>query len=148
MKILEFQRLVDEETQVDGLLYQSHWRVLAAFINDFLLATSVLCFYVQTYNNERDTAPGKSRDSEVELVDMDRIGDSLRTSQAIWNRQSASSREARKAVVAISYVLGGSSASAEPQTYEDALPSAVPAEAVSYFPGEYSSAVSAQCTSY
>lgn len=80
MKILEFQRLVDEETQVDALLYQSHWRVSSAFINDFLLATSILCFYVQTYNNERDTAPSKSRDSEVELVDMDRIGDSLRTS--------------------------------------------------------------------
>lgn len=50
--------------------------------------------------------------------------------------------------MAISYVLGGSSASAEPQIYEDALPSAVPATAVSYFPGEYFSAVSAKCTSY
>lgn len=135
MKILEFQRLVDEETQVDGLLYQSRWRVSSAFINDFLLATSVLCFYAQTHNNEGDTAPGNSRDSKVELVDMDRIGDLLRTSQAIWSRQSANSREARKAVVAIRYVLGGSRASTEPHTSEEALPSAVPATAVSYFPG-------------
>ncbi|KAJ5498179.1 hypothetical protein N7453_007230 [Penicillium expansum] len=135
IEILEFQRLVDEETQVDGLLYQSRWRVSSAFINDFLLATSVLCFYVQAHNNERDTAPGNSRDSEVELVDIDRIGDLLRTSQAIWSRQSANSREARKAVVAISYVLDGSRASTEPYTSDVALPSAIPATAVSYFPG-------------
>ncbi|KAJ5416550.1 uncharacterized protein N7487_000100 [Penicillium crustosum] len=65
---------------------------------------------------------------------MDRIGDLLRTPQVAWNRQSANSREFRKAVVAISYVLGGSRASAEPQTSEDALPSTVPTTAVSYFP--------------
>lgn len=148
MKISEFQRLLDEETQVDGLLHQSRWRVSSAFINDFLLARNLLCFYVQAHNNERDTAPGNSRDPEVELVDMDRIGDLLRTSQAIWSQQSANSREARKAVVAISYVLGGSRASAEPQTSEDALPSAVPATAFSYFPGRYSSAVWAKWVSY
>lgn len=91
-----------------------------------------------THNNEGNTAPGNSRDSEVELVEMDRIGDLLRTPQVAWNRQSANSREFRKAVVAISYVLGGSRASAEPQTSEDALPSTVPTTAVSYFPGEYS----------
>ncbi|KAJ5398468.1 hypothetical protein N7465_008957 [Penicillium sp. CMV-2018d] len=135
MQILEFQRLVDEETQVGGLLYQSRWRVSSAFMNDFLLATSVLCFYVQAHGNEKETTAGSLRDSEVEPVDMDQIRDLLRTSQAIWSRQSANSREALKAVVALSYVLGGSRASTEPHTSEDALPSAVPATAVSYFPG-------------
>lgn len=148
MKILEFQRLVDEETQVDGLLYQSRWRVSSAFINEFLLATSILCFYVQTHNNERDTAPDNSGDSNVDLVDMDRIGGLLRKPQAIWSRQSADSREDREAVVAIGYVLGGSHASAEPQTSEDALPSAVPATACSYFPVRYSSAVWVKWMSY
>ncbi|KAJ5507139.1 hypothetical protein N7527_009282 [Penicillium freii] len=135
MQILEFQRLVDEETQVGGLLYQSRWRVSSAFINDFLLATSVLCFYVQTHDNEKETISGSFRDSEVEPVDMDQIKDLLRTSQAIWSRQSANLKEALKAVVALSYVLGGSRASTERHTSEDALPSAVPATAVSYFPG-------------
>lgn len=144
MQTLEFQRLVDEETQVGGLLYQSRWRVSSAFINDFLLATSVLCFYVQTHDNEKETTAGSFRDSEVEPVDMHQIRDLLRTSQAIWSRQSANSREALKAVVALSYVLDGSRASTEPHTSEDALPSAVPATAVSYFPGEYYSAFFAQ----
>ncbi|EAW07625.1 fungal specific transcription factor domain-containing protein [Aspergillus clavatus NRRL 1] len=134
MQILELQRLVDEETSADGLLYQSRWRVSSAFINDFLLATSVLCFYVQTHNKEQDTNLDNSRDSEVEL-DMDRIRSLLRTSQSIWCRQCASSREARKAVAALNYVLDDSRVRAELHTSEEASPSAVPATAVSYFPG-------------
>jgi hypothetical protein len=46
MKILELQRIVDDETQVDGLLYQSRWKVSSAFSNDFVLATSILCYYL------------------------------------------------------------------------------------------------------
>ncbi|CAG8900506.1 unnamed protein product [Penicillium egyptiacum] len=135
MQILELQRLVDEETQEEGLLYQSRWRVSSAFINDFLLATSVLCFYVQTHNREKDTHVGSLRDPEVELVDMDRIRDLLRTSQTIWSRQSANSREARKAVAALNYILDNSRLRPDLHTSEDVSPSAVPATAVSYFPG-------------
>jgi hypothetical protein len=139
MHILELQRLVDVETQEDGLLCQSRWRVSSAFINDFLLATSVLCFYIQTHSKEKDAKPGGFNDSEVELVDMDRIRDLLRISQTIWSRQSANSREARKAVAALNYILNDSRVRAEPHTSEYASVSAVPATAVSYFPCVYSS---------
>ncbi|KAJ5469873.1 Transcription factorfungi [Penicillium desertorum] len=135
MQILELQRLVDEETQEDGLLYQSRWRVSSAFINDFLLATSVLCFYIQTHSKEKDAKLGSFNEAEVELVDMDRIRDLLRISQTIWSRQSANSREARKAVAALNYILNDSRVRAEPHTAEYASVSAVPATAVSYFPG-------------
>ncbi|OQE24862.1 hypothetical protein PENFLA_c009G06993 [Penicillium flavigenum] len=135
MQILELQRLVDEETQEDGQLYQSRWRVSSAFINDFLLATSVLCFYIQTHSKEKDAKLGSFNDPEAELVDMDRIRGLLRISQTIWSRQSANSREARKAVAALNYILNDARVRAEAHTSEYASVSAVPATAVSYFPG-------------
>ncbi|GAW20123.1 hypothetical protein ANO14919_096190 [Xylariales sp. No.14919] len=135
MKILELQRLVDEETQTDGLLYQSRWRVSSAFINDFLLATSILCFCLQGHIDEQKAHIDDQRDTNSELVDMNRIRQLLKTSQAIWRRQCASSREARKAVTALRYVLGDSRVRLEPHVSEDILPAPFPAAALSYFPG-------------
>jgi hypothetical protein len=135
MQILELQRLIDEETQAGGLLYQSCWRVSSAFMNDFLLATSVLCFYLQTHNNEREKRLGSLRDFEVELVDMNKIRHLLRTSQAIWSRQGASSKEARKAVAALNYILGDSGVRPEPHMSEVAPPSSATATAAPFFPG-------------
>ncbi|RWA12412.1 hypothetical protein EKO27_g2691 [Xylaria grammica] len=97
----ELQRLVDEETQTDGLLYQSRWRVSSAFLNDFLLATSILCFCLQGHIDEQKAHIDDQTDTNSELVDMNRIRQLLKTSQAIWRRQCASSREARKAVTAL-----------------------------------------------
>ncbi|KAI0102474.1 fungal-specific transcription factor domain protein [Nemania sp. FL0031] len=136
MKILDLQRLVDEETQADGLLYQSRWRVSSAFINDFLLATSILCFYLQNHNTDKQKEqPGSSRDAELESVDMKKVRQLLKTSQAIWSRQCDNSREARKASAALRYVLGDSGVRPEPHSPEDVLPASFPAAAVSYFPG-------------
>ncbi|KAI1743174.1 fungal-specific transcription factor domain protein [Xylaria scruposa] len=123
MKILDFQRLVDEETQADGLLYYSRWRVSSAFINTFLLATSILC--KQQLDN--------SGDGELKSVYMTKTRQVLKTSQAIWSRQCASSREARKAVAALRYVLADSGVRSEANAFEDILHA--PAAAVSYFPG-------------
>ncbi|KAI1428753.1 fungal-specific transcription factor domain protein [Xylaria sp. FL1777] len=135
MKILEFQRLVDEETQVDGLLYQNRWRVSSALINDFLLATSILCFCLQNHTNKLKEEPDNPRDAELEPVDMDKVRQLLRTSQDIWSRQCATSVEARKAVAALRYVLRDSEVGSEPHVPEDVLPVSFPAAAVSYFPG-------------
>ncbi|KAI0429762.1 fungal-specific transcription factor domain protein [Xylaria sp. FL1042] len=136
MKILDFQRIVDEETQAeDGLLYQSRWRVSSAFINDFLLATSILCFCLQTHTDKKKEKLDASADAEPELVDLNKIRQLLRTSQDIWGRQCATSREARKAAAAIRYVLGDSGVRSEPRAPEDVLQASLPAAAVSYFPG-------------
>ncbi|KAJ5713463.1 fungal specific transcription factor domain protein [Penicillium malachiteum] len=132
MRILELQHLVDEETQIGGLLYQSRWRVSSAFINDFLLATSVLCLYVQTHHKKQGTTCGNSGVSEAG-PEMDRMKDLLRKSQVIWNRQSASSKEARKAVIALDYVLGDTLARIE-RSAKELSSAAVPTTSVSYFP--------------
>ncbi|KAI0857676.1 fungal-specific transcription factor domain protein [Xylaria cubensis] len=133
MKILDFQRLVDEETQTDGLLYYSRWRVSSAFINTFLLATSILCVCLQNYTDEQRQQLDNSGDGELKSVYMTKTRQVLKTSQAIWSRQCASSREARKAVAALRYVLADSGVRSEANAFEDLLQA--PAAAVSYFPG-------------
>nr|A0A089FQI6.1 RecName: Full=Pyrrolocin cluster transcription factor fsdR; AltName: Full=Pyrrolocin biosynthesis protein R [fungal sp. NRRL 50135]AIP87509.1 putative Zn2Cys6 transcription factor [fungal sp. NRRL 50135] len=135
MKILQLQRLVDEETQADGLLYQSRWRVSSAFINDFLLATSILCFCLQSHADEQKDTNRTSKDAEAAPVDIEEIRQLLNTSLVIWSRQCASSREARRAVAALRYVLGDSGIRSEPHPSEDVLSAPVPAAAISYFPG-------------
>ncbi|KAI0548874.1 fungal-specific transcription factor domain protein [Xylaria curta] len=132
MKILDFQRLVDEETRADGLLYYSRWRVSSAFINTFLLATSILCVCLQNYTDEQKQLDN-SGDGERKSLYMTKTRQVLKTSQAIWSRQCASSREARKAVAALRYVLADSGVRSEANAFEDILHA--PAAAVSYFPG-------------
>ncbi|KAL2139200.1 hypothetical protein VTI28DRAFT_5508 [Corynascus sepedonium] len=124
-KILEFQHFLDEETRVDGLLYQSRWNITATFMNDFLLAASILCFILQItpphgeeqqHQQPRDepgSGSGKTgTDSGHDIAESfkvnGRIRKLLRMSQAIWRRRSAVSKEARKVTAALRYVLGDS----------------------------------------
>lgn len=103
-KILELQHLIDEETQLDGRLYQTRWRVTASLIHDFLLATSLLCFHLQNHT-AREMVDDSGADGTVS-IDTGKIKQLLRLSQAIWLRESHASEEVRKAVSALHYVLG------------------------------------------
>jgi hypothetical protein len=139
-EILDLQHLVDEETQLDGRLYQSRRRVTASFIHDFLLATSILCFYLQVHSGdieqqEQSGGPGGTGQDEV---DIDKIRELFRASQIIWLRESATSREARKAAATLRYVLGDSGVESEffwPANMVGG-PSPGPT-AAPYFPGEF-----------
>lgn len=132
VKILELQHLIDEETRFDGRLYQCRWRVTSTFTHDFLVATSTLCFYIQQHREQDNQSPAKALP-----VGIDGIEQLLRASQIIWHRESAVSREARKAAAALRYVLGD--CEVEPGSFGSASmtpglfygPSAVP-----YFRGE------------
>ncbi|KAH7115832.1 fungal-specific transcription factor domain protein [Dendryphion nanum] len=131
MEILEFQHLVDDETQEDGRLYQIRWRVSTAFTHEFLLATSVLCFYLQVLDavleKEGEVAMG------IGSQDILKIKQLLRTSQSIWLRLSDGSTEAKKAATALHYVLRDSSiVSFEPM---DAMPDLLSSSTVPYFQG-------------
>ncbi|MCJ1380892.1 hypothetical protein MMC17_004001 [Xylographa soralifera] len=106
MKILELQHLVDEETQLDGRLYQSRWRVSSSFIHDFLLATSILCFYLQIHTEDQGQHHDSLGDVEAAPAEIEKIRQLLGASQVIWLRESDTSREARKAAAALRCVLG------------------------------------------
>ncbi|KAF3766268.1 hypothetical protein M406DRAFT_346258 [Cryphonectria parasitica EP155] len=123
MKCLDFQQLVNEETQVDGLLYQDRWRISSAVMNTFLLATSILCFYLKTHTGIDGQGGGLG---DVASVPLDKIRKLLEKSLVVWSRQSVTSREARKAVAALRYVLGHSDNNArsdsQPSSHEAAPP--------------------------
>ncbi|RYP92819.1 hypothetical protein DL770_001099 [Monosporascus sp. CRB-9-2] len=133
MRILEFQHLVDEEARVDGRLNENHWRVSTSLLHEFLLATSILCFYLQNRGagpQEQSVGPGDAGD-----ISVDRIKRLLRASQVIWARSSATSRAARKAVAALRYVLGDSGASAGSSSGFEVSDSGVSSSApTQYFP--------------
>ncbi|MCJ1403546.1 hypothetical protein MMC11_006769 [Xylographa trunciseda] len=134
MKILELQHLVDEETQLDGRLYQSRWRVTPSFTIAFRLATSILCFCLQVHTEEEREQHDSSGGAEAPPVDIDKIKQLLGASQVIWLRESDTSREARKAAAALRCVLGGSGVDSDPlgSTHVPSDPSPEPA-AVPYF---------------
>jgi hypothetical protein len=138
VKILELQRLVDDETQADGLLYQSRWRVSSAFSNDFLLATSILCYCLQ---NRTETTPETtiSNFGDSASVGLDQMRALLETSKSIWSRQCADSKEAHKAVAALRYVLSHSGSDMNSDsTVAERQPLPMPTAALSYFPGTLS----------
>lgn len=104
--ILDLHHFVDEEMQPDGRLFRVRWRLSRPMRHEFLLASGVLCYYLRLHDNpEHDLHEGRV-DAEVGPVDFDRIRRLLRTSLAIWLRDSSVSRESRKAVAAVRYVLG------------------------------------------
>jgi hypothetical protein len=135
MKILELQRLVNDETQADGLLYQSRWRVSSAFSNDFLLATSILCYCLQSHTERQREPSVNSEDIDIEPTELGKIRLFLDTSRTIWSFQCAKSREAQKAVAAIQYVLGNSGAGGRNEATDEGFPVSTTSAAISYFPG-------------
>jgi hypothetical protein len=98
MKILEYQHLLDEETQLDGRLSSLRWTYSSILNHDFMLAASVLCFYIKQYNgNDKDF---------IDQDTFEKIRSLLRKSHEIWLRSSTTSNEAQKAVQSLSIILG------------------------------------------
>jgi hypothetical protein len=132
MKILEFQHLIDEEIQVEGRLYQSRWRMSTAFTHDFLLATSILCFYLQLYGREQQERQQDPPGDEDPSAPVNQIRQLLTKSQAIWGKASAVSKEARRAAAALRVVLGESGLGSGSIAL---TPAPTPTTAFPYFPG-------------
>lgn len=128
LKILSFQQMLHEESQPFGRLCQLRWKVTHIFNQDVLLATSVLCLYIQDVDKFELSETGghttwSSRDEEIQQQ--------LMISHKIWLQMSTASAEAGKVAKALSIVLGNTEASAEdgsgPASYDfltdfDAIP--------------------------
>jgi hypothetical protein len=98
----------------------------------FLLATSVLCAYLQQVRGETATAGAEGGTS------ADTIRASLRRSYGIWLNSSSSSKEAQKAVSALSVILGSQNSmdtntNSETDMSFDQLPTS-PGTSVSFYP--------------
>jgi hypothetical protein len=98
MEILVFQHLLDEETQLDENLASARWTYSSILNHDFMLAASVLCFFIRQ--------PEGNDQSIVNSETLDTVRSLLEKSREIWLRSSSTSDEAQKAVQSLSIVLG------------------------------------------
>lgn len=114
MKIIEYQHLIYELVVPDGLLYDARWKLSSVINNEFLLATTILCAYIKqlSFNPQ----------SIVEEVSMQEITQLLEKSLGCWERFSATSSHARRAMEAIRLVLkAANTPTASPVGIDDGL---------------------------
>ncbi|KAF2237944.1 putative Zn(II)2Cys6 transcription factor [Viridothelium virens] len=122
------ESMLHEESQPFGRLCQLRWKVTHIFNQDVLLATSVLCLYLQDVDKfELPETAGQTTWSPR----AEEIRQRLTISHKIWLQMSTASPEAGKVAKALSIVLGNTEASAEdgsgPGSYDflmdfDAIP--------------------------
>ncbi|KAI1802357.1 hypothetical protein F4811DRAFT_530012 [Daldinia bambusicola] len=112
MEVLEYQHMVYELVKPGGLLYETRWKLSSVMNNEFLLATSILCAYVKQVADTPKSA--------VEGTNTEEVNKLLMMSADCWKRYSAVSRNARRAIKAISLVLQMTPA-ASPASTEDEL---------------------------
>lgn len=128
LKILSFQQMLHEECQPFGRLCQLRWKVTHIFNQDVLLATSVLCLYLQDVDKSElpETAGQTTWSPRAE-----EIRQRLTISHKIWLQMSTASADAGKVAKALTIVLGNTEVSAEdgsgPASYDfpmdfDAIP--------------------------
>ncbi|KAF7155583.1 hypothetical protein CNMCM5623_008125 [Aspergillus felis] len=98
LKLLDYQHVLQEETQPFCRLYQERWRVSSLVNHDFLLATSILCSYLQRAGVQSKGGAG--------AVTEETIWTTLQKTYDIWAHSSSSSKEAQKAARAVRVVLG------------------------------------------
>lgn len=105
LKILSIQQMLHDESQPFGRLCQLRWKVAHIFNQDVLLATSVLCLYLQDVDKfqlpETEDAGQTTRSPRAE-----EIRQQLTISHKIWLQMSTASAEAGKVAKALSIVLG------------------------------------------
>ncbi|CBF73621.1 hypothetical protein AN7971.2 [Aspergillus nidulans FGSC A4] len=102
------ESMLHEESQPFGRLYQLRWKVSHIFNQDVLLATSVLCLYLQDVDKfEVSETAGQTTWS----LRAEEIRQQLTISHKVWLQISTASAEAGKVAKALSIVLGNTEAS-------------------------------------
>lgn len=109
LKILSFQQMLHEESQPFGRLCQLRWKVAHIFNQDVLLATSVLCLYLQDVDKfelPTETAAAGQQTTATWTPRAEEIRQRLTVSHKIWLQMSTASAGAGKVAKALSIVLG------------------------------------------
>ena len=104
LHLLQFQSILDQETQAGGRLYQDRWKVSSLIKQKFLLATTILCLAV----DHEITAESSSESQKYipDTISSERVIEALNGSYLIWLQSSDSSKEAQKAAEVLRIVLG------------------------------------------
>ncbi|KAK9244839.1 fungal-specific transcription factor domain-containing protein [Lipomyces tetrasporus] len=104
LHILQYQWILNQETQSRGRLYRDRWKVSSIIKHDFLLATTILCLDL-----DHDITAELSSESQKNIPDADtreRVIQALNGSYLIWLQSTDSSRESQKAAAVLRIVLG------------------------------------------
>ena len=106
LAILEHQKQLAEETQPAGLMYAIRWKATSSVNQEFLQATTMLCFALSRFDNEdgREVGAGGVAVGAASPW-RDEIVAALRAAKGLWEQISDRSAEARRAVRAITAVL-------------------------------------------
>ncbi|KAK2612518.1 Trichosetin biosynthesis cluster transcription factor tf23 [Conoideocrella luteorostrata] len=99
LTLLDYQQMLQDETQPFCQLYQERWKVSSLVNHDFLLAISVLCLYLKQPASDGEAKPTGSIPNETILG-------ALKRSYYVWLSSSGSSKEALEATRALRLVLG------------------------------------------
>jgi hypothetical protein len=102
LTILSFQEMLHEESQPHGRLSRLRWKAWHILYQDVLLATSVLCLYLQDYQDRDSSGTVGSRSQSWR---RDELRDRLAASHRMWLQLSPCSPEAAKIASAVDTVL-------------------------------------------
>ena len=96
LKILKLHQTIHEGLKTGGRLYSVRWRVTCFFNHDYLLAMSILCFYI------------KQNGDKIGSSELSEIQQTLRQSKAILlGPRTPMSAEVERAAAAIESALPG-----------------------------------------
>lgn len=113
IQTLQYQQLIDQESQPGGRLLFDRWRMSSLIKAEFFLATSILCLDLDRTLMDKNVLH--------QSADSKRIIETLRASYIIWRRSSDSSKEAKKAAEVLRVVLGKAQKLGASRSYEGAF---------------------------
>ncbi|KAK9311018.1 hypothetical protein V1522DRAFT_425747, partial [Lipomyces starkeyi] len=103
LRILEYQRILHEETQVGGRLNHDQWKISSLVTSSFLLATTLLCVELDYDLSIQPSAEGPRNPIDTDW--RNKTIQALQNSYMIWVQLSNTSREAHKAAEVACIVL-------------------------------------------
>lgn len=95
LKILKLHQTMYEGLKADGHLYSVRWRITCFLCHDYLLAMSILCFYLQRNG-------GKISSSE-----LGEIKQTIRKTKVLWDQRTPMLAEIKRVAAAIELALPG-----------------------------------------
>ncbi|KAI0486408.1 hypothetical protein F4859DRAFT_511396 [Xylaria cf. heliscus] len=95
LNILKLHQTIYEGLKTGGRLYSVRWRITCFFCHDYLLAISILCFYMQRHGDR------------ISSSEISEIKQTLRQTKVIWGPRTPMSAEVKRAAAAIESALPG-----------------------------------------
>ncbi|KAL4911201.1 hypothetical protein BDW74DRAFT_172667 [Aspergillus multicolor] len=101
LKILSFQQMLHDEAQPFGRLWQLRWKVTHILTQDVLLATAVLCVYLQDVDRS-ETPESEVKEIRQQLISSHKLWLQLSTNPSTASTSEAAGKVARALRIVLS----------------------------------------------